>query len=371
MSCIAMCGLLGPCIRCSKRVKMGDADGFKSLSEYVPFYPEDSNLFGINFQSTGGLSRRGYTLIYLEEKDRYVSSRAKVEQIPEGVRHLGSVEMILRNPDWCCDYYMLSTDSNLTEDTEFSVRLYPSRDENRVRVLCPDIHLQVVNGVAVGVNLWFSDGLYHPTTNKGIVRLIVHTAYISKPWILRRHQPYSLSSSVARGKVTLHSHDGHFETCKQRLSSHSAVFNAMFQNNFRERLEGNIQLDYVDSSVLDFFLAFLNDQQLHFEDEHFAMQVLIFSDMFDIRLLSRASQSFLTGKIRIANVVVMAEFAELYNASMLHERCFKFMARKLKLLGRKSLTGFDKITSISWLRQLISCCNSFRLDGVSYIYRSK
>ncbi|KAI1297200.1 hypothetical protein HDE_04731 [Halotydeus destructor] len=337
---------------------MDDGDGFRDKREYVPFYPEDSNLVGLNFRITA--------------KSTHFYSKAEKEQIPANAGNLGSVELIHRRLDGAWRrHFMLFTDSNLAEDTEFSLRLYWSRagDPNLYGTYgyCPEIHFQIVEGFAVARSALWGDLL--SSERKLVGRLIVHLPFTQAVARSPNVEPELAIASVDKGDIKLHSRDGHVVTCRQDLASHSPVFSAMFKSNFRERAAEDINLNYIGRGVLDLLMACINQQPMQFE-EHLAMEVLVFSDMFDIRLLNRASQDFLTSKIRLANVIAMSEFSEHYNANILRARCLEFMGRKIKLLGSKSLVGLDTIASTRLLRELIRSCSYFRLRDIAHILRS-
>ncbi|KAI1297302.1 hypothetical protein HDE_04729 [Halotydeus destructor] len=274
---------------------------------------------------------------------------------------------------------MLFTNSNLTSDAELSVRLYWSRDGDPnlygTHGSCPEIYFQVVDGFAVALSKNWSE-LFSPESKKSkkskkmVGRLIAHLPLTQAVARSANDEPDIAIASVDKGDIKLHSRDGHVVTCRQDLASHSTVFSAMFEGNFRERVAEEINLNYISHGVLDLLMACINQQPIQFEEEHLAMEVLVFSDMFDIRLLNRASQDFLTSKIRLANVIAMSEFAEHYNANILGARCLDFMGRKIKLLGSKSLVGLDTIASTRLLRQLIRSCSYFRLRDIADIFRS-
>ncbi|KAI1297296.1 hypothetical protein HDE_04727 [Halotydeus destructor] len=339
---------------------MDDGDGFRSESEYVPFYPEDSDLVGMNLRFTCNCT--------------HFHSRVEKQQVAENVGNLGSVELIFRNSTRGFHErdFMLFTNGNLAQDTEFSVRLYWSRDGDPnlygIHGYCPEIHFQMVQGFAVAISAAWSD--LYTSAGKMVGRLIAYMPFTQGVPLWPKAEPDVVIASVNKGDIKLHSRDDHVVTCRQDLSSHSPVFSAMFKSNFRERAAEDINLNYVGRGVLDLLMACINQQPMQFEEEHLAMEVLVFSDMFDIRLLNRASQDFLRSKIRLANVIFMAEFAEHYHADILHERCLQFMGRKIKLLGSKSLVGLDTIASTSCLRRLIKWCNDFKLRDFVHILRS-
>ncbi|KAI1297171.1 hypothetical protein HDE_04753 [Halotydeus destructor] len=343
-----------------KGVVMEGADGFTIVGQYVPFHREHSGLFGVTFASS--------------DSCEHFYSLAEKQQIPEEVSHLGSVELIFAYSDCRRRIKFMLLTSNIPEDTEFSVRLYWTKPEDPNLYdsfgFCPELNFQVVNGYAV-VMAYLPDGyLDSLATSKSVGRLIVHWPFTAT--FSRRRKKYSIdkSTGVDQGYVKLHSHDGHFEVCKQSLASHSEVFQAMFQNDFRERFAEVINLSYVHSSVLEIFLACMNKQPMQFKGENLAMDVLMFADMFDIRLLSHDTQDYLITKLLLGNVLTMTEFAKLYNAGILHKGCLDFIGRKIKLVGSKSLIGLDKITCINYLRQLIDCCDKFELYDRTFLHRS-
>ncbi|KAI1297272.1 hypothetical protein HDE_04747 [Halotydeus destructor] len=336
---------------------MEDPDGFTSIDKYVPFYPEDSHLFGLNFQSTFSC------------KTFY--SQARTEQIPEHVRHLGNVELIQeRTIGWGRRKLLLVMSNNLSPDTEFSVRLYRTRagDPNLYGTYggCLELFFQMFDGFALGM-AFVDEGLHCKETHKRVGRLIVHS-----PFKYSRKIIYGKNYSISENKsyVKLHCHDGHFETCKQRLAHFSTVFKVMFQSNFRESYDEDINLSYVHRSVLEIVMACVNEQPLHFEDEHFAKDVLVFTHMFDIPILHQATQNFLLSELRLDNVFAMMDFAKMYQADILHKYCLRFIGRKIKLFGSKALIGLEEITIISHLRQLVQHCDTFKLYEYSFIYRS-
>ncbi|KAI1297187.1 hypothetical protein HDE_04745 [Halotydeus destructor] len=143
----------------------------------------------------------------------------------------------------------------------------------------------------------------------------------------------------------------------------------MFQSGFRESYDEDINLSYVHRSVLEIVMACVNEQPLHFEDEHFAKDVLIFTHMFDIPILHQAAQNFLLSELRLDNVFAMMDFAKMYQADILHEYCLRFIGRKIKLFGSKSLIGLEEMTTISHLRQLVQHCDTFKMYEFSFIGR--
>ncbi|KAI1297186.1 hypothetical protein HDE_04744 [Halotydeus destructor] len=338
---------------------MEEPDGFTGANKYVTFYPEDAHLSGINFVSS--LNCKTF------------HSQARVEDIPEEVRHLGKVELIQeRAGGWGRRKLLLFTSNNLTPDTEFSVRLYWTRagDPNLYCHVgsCHELFFQVFDGFALAMG-FLCGGLFCKENSKSVGRLIVHSPF--KYYSRTRIHGEKCEVAVDKCYIKLQCHDGHVELCKQRLASHSSVFKAMFQSEFRERDAEYVNLDCVHSSVLGILLASMNEQPLNFEDEHLAKEVLIFSDMFDIPILHQATQNFLLGELRLDNVLAMMAFAKMHNAPILHDYCLRFIGRKVKLLGGiKLLICFEKITCVTNLRQLIKHCDKFKLNDFSDISRS-
>lgn len=133
--------------------------------------------------------------------------------------------------------------------------------------------------------------------------------------------------------VVLIVQDERFMAHRAVLAAASCVFKAMFTNCMKERDAPEITLSSVDKHAWRMVMQYIYNAQVDLESDEDALLLLSTARMYQLERLESFVETFLVGRVGIANALRLVDAAERYELQQLQGVCFATMEREFESLA--------------------------------------
>lgn len=136
------------------------------------------------------------------------------------------------------------------------------------------------------------------------------------------------------------------------LSAHSDVFKAMFCGDFAEKNDHEVVIEDVRCEPLRTLVKYMYDRTLELKDTKFAVEVMFAADKYNVQLVKKRCEVYITDHINNQSVLTVIELADKLNAKVLYNRCIHFLTKKSSS-EFDSVVGWNEFTNSNVLRTVI------------------
>ena len=128
---------------------------------------------------------------------------------------------------------------------------------------------------------------------------------------------------------------------KYILSANSHVFDAMFNNDWKDSREGRVDIVDVEFEVMDTFIRALHGIEMKLKDITMAIKLMIVADMYQVERLQFLAETYVKNGIRGDSVIGALVVSHQLGISDVQEKCLRFIAKSNKPLAE--LVGYDRV----------------------------
>lgn len=132
------------------------------------------------------------------------------------------------------------------------------------------------------------------------------------------------------------------KACKYVLGLHSAVFEAMFLNDWKDARDNVIHIDDVDYDVMLLLVKALHNVPVFFEDIETSLKLLIVADKYCIEEIKSQAEAYIKRAINKFNVIELLILAHQLNMQDLKEEALKFITSR-KYRNIDELNGYNEM----------------------------
>ncbi|XP_054708117.1 speckle-type POZ protein-like [Uloborus diversus] len=140
-------------------------------------------------------------------------------------------------------------------------------------------------------------------------------------------------STFENGKfsdVTLRVGEENFQCHKAILSTHSKVFEAMFDNDMKESHDEAVYLADLDVDVAKAMLLYMYTRRTEGLPEHKVLDLYVAADRYMLPELKEKCREFVLKHLSVDNVCEVAEVADLHSDDILAESVERFISSNLR-----------------------------------------